>query len=134
MRNLERENSAITAWDCRQILFVGTRSGLKFYSRVYLSQYPNQLETPHALKHASNQNVIVNLQPRCQQLNLYLAILPSDYIFCAIPSAHKITMTKNFLFLPNAHSPFHLSVLEAIFIKTLNPILCRQTEFVYITL
>jgi len=25
----------------------------------------------------------------------------------------------------------HLSVLEAIFIKTLSPILCRQKEFVY---
>jgi len=30
----------------------------------------------------------------------YLAILPSDDIFCAIPSVHKITMTNNFLFLP----------------------------------
>jgi len=34
-----------------------------------------------------------------QQLN-YLTILPSDYIFCAIPSAHKITIKNNFLFLP----------------------------------
>jgi len=33
---------------------------------------PNQSETPpHALKHAANQNAIVNLQPSsCQQLNL----------------------------------------------------------------
>jgi len=28
-------------------------------------------------------------------------------------------------------STFHLSVLEVTFIKTLNPILCRQKEFVY---
>jgi len=39
---------------------------------------------PHALKHASNQNVIVNLQPICQQRNLSLAILPLDYIYYAI--------------------------------------------------
>jgi len=63
----------------------------------------NQSETlPHALKHAVNQNAIVNLQPRCHQLDLYHAILPSDYIYYAIPSAYKITMTNNFLFLPKA--------------------------------
>jgi len=63
---------------------------------------PNQSETSHALKHASTQNVIVNLQTRYQQLNLYLLILPSDYIYYAIPSAHKITITNNILFLPKA--------------------------------
>jgi len=36
----------------------------------------------------------------------------------------KITMTKNFLFLPKAYSPFYLSVLEVIFIKISNSILC----------
>jgi len=50
---------------------------------------PNQSEMQHALKHAYNQNAIVNLEPSCRQLN-YLAILPFDYIFCTIPSAHKI--------------------------------------------
>jgi len=33
---------------------------------------------------------------------------------------------KQFSILAKDHSPFHLSVVEAIFIKTLNPILCRQ--------
>jgi len=32
--------------------------------------------------------------------------------------------------LAKGHSPFHLTVLEVIFIKTLNPNLCRQKEFV----
>jgi len=39
-------------------------------------------------------------------------------------------MTK-FSILAKGRSHFHLSVLEAISIKTLNPILCRQKEFVY---
>ena len=59
-------------------------------------------------------------------------------------------MTADFLFLPKAahlfiihyddsrfsilaqgRSPFHLSALEATFIKTSNPALCQQKEFVY---
>jgi len=51
----------------------------------------------HALKQAFNQNVIVS-----QQLNFYLAILLSDYIFCTIPSTYKIMMTNISLFLPKA--------------------------------
>jgi len=33
---------------------------------------------------------------------------------------------KRLSILVQGRSPFHLSVLEAIFIKTSNPILCRQ--------
>ena len=36
-----------------------------------------------------------------------------------------------FSMLAKGRSPFHLSALEATFIKTSNPILCRQKEFVY---
>ena len=36
-----------------------------------------------------------------------------------------------FSILAIGRSPFHLSALEATFIKTSNPILCRQKEFVY---
>ena len=36
-----------------------------------------------------------------------------------------------FSILTKERLPFHLSALEAIFIKTSNPILCRQKEFVY---
>ena len=36
-----------------------------------------------------------------------------------------------FTILSPARSAFHLSVLEALFIKALNPVLCRQKEFVY---
>jgi len=33
---------------------------------------------------------------------------------------------KQFCILAKVRSPFHLSIFEAIFIKTLNPILCQQ--------
>ena len=36
-----------------------------------------------------------------------------------------------FSILAKEHLPFHLSALEATFIKTSNPIRCRQKEFVY---
>ena len=36
-----------------------------------------------------------------------------------------------FRILARGRSAFHLSVLESIFIKTSNPDLCRQKEFVY---
>ena len=37
----------------------------------------------------------------------------------------------NFSVLARARTSFHLSALEATFIKSLNPLLCKQNEFVY---
>ena len=36
-----------------------------------------------------------------------------------------------FSVLARARTPFHLSALEVTFIKSLNPLLCKQKEFVY---
>ena len=38
---------------------------------------------------------------------------------------------KKFSILARGRSSFHLSALEATFIKSLNPLLCKQKEFVY---
>ena len=38
---------------------------------------------------------------------------------------------NKFSILARGRSPFHLSALEATFIKSLNPDLCKQKEFVY---
>ena len=38
---------------------------------------------------------------------------------------------KNFSILARCRSSFHLSALEATFIKSFNPLLCKQKEFVY---
>ena len=37
---------------------------------------------------------------------------------------------SRFSILAQGHSPFHLFVLKTTFIKTFNPVLCRQKEFV----
>ena len=38
---------------------------------------------------------------------------------------------ENFSILTRGRSSFHLSALEVTFIKSLNPLLCKQKEFVY---
>ena len=38
---------------------------------------------------------------------------------------------KKFSILSRGRSSFHLAALEATFIKSLNPLLCKQKEFVY---
>ena len=38
---------------------------------------------------------------------------------------------EKFSILARGHSSFHLSALKATFIKSLNPFLCKQKEFVY---
>ena len=39
--------------------------------------------------------------------------------------------SDKFFILARGRSSFHLSALEATFIKSLNPLLCKQNEFVY---
>ena len=56
--------------------------------------------------------------------SLSLPIQPLDFIFYKIQSMLNIMMTVDSLFLPKAAPPFHLSALEATFIKTSNPALC----------
>jgi len=80
---------------------------------------------PHALKHASNQNAIVNLQPSQLSCDSAIGLHLLRNSICA-----QNYDDKQFSILAKGRSPFHLSVLEAIFIKTLNPILCQQKEFV----
>ena len=37
----------------------------------------------------------------------------------------------NFRIIGQARSSFHLGVLESVYIKTQNPVLCRQNEFAF---
>ena len=47
------------------------------------------------------------------------------------PTCAQHYNSSRFCTLAQRRSPFHLSALEATFIKTSNPALCRQKEFVY---
>ena len=49
----------------------------------------------------------------------------------ANPECAKTYTDDNFRIIGQARSSFHLSVLESVYIKTQNPILCKQKEFVF---
>jgi len=91
---------------------------------------PKSIRKSHALKHAANQNVIVNIQPRYQTQSLSCDSTIGLHLL-RNPICAQNYVDQQFSILTKGRSPFHLSVLKAIFIKTLNPILCRQKEFVY---
>ena len=47
------------------------------------------------------------------------------------PECAKTYTDDNFRIIGQARSSFHLSVLESVYIKTQNPVLCRQNESVF---
>ena len=47
------------------------------------------------------------------------------------PECAKTYTDDNFRIIGQARSSFHLGVLDSVSIKTQNPILCRQEEFVF---
>ena len=47
------------------------------------------------------------------------------------PECAKIYTDDNFRIIGQARSSFHLGVLKSVYIKTQNPVLCRQKEFVF---
>ena len=49
----------------------------------------------------------------------------------ANPECTKAYTNDNFRIVRQARSSFHSSVLESVYIKTQNPVSCRQKEFVF---
>ena len=47
------------------------------------------------------------------------------------PDCAKTYTDDNFRIIGQVRSSFHLSVLESVYIKTQNPVLCKQKEFVF---
>ena len=56
---------------------------------------------------------------------------PSANILLTAPNPPYITIKTSSLFSLELATPFHLSALEATFFKSLNPLLCKQKEFVF---
>ena len=46
-------------------------------------------------------------------------------------ASHQTYTDDNFRIIGQARSSFHLGVLESVYIKTQNPVLCKQKEFVF---
>ena len=49
----------------------------------------------------------------------------------ANPECAKTYNDDNFRIIGQARSSFHFGVLESVYIKTQNPVLCRQKEFAF---
>ena len=47
------------------------------------------------------------------------------------PECAKTYSDDNFRIIGQARSSFHLSGLESVYIKTENPVLCKQKEFIF---
>ena len=47
------------------------------------------------------------------------------------PECAKTYIDDNFRIIGQARSSFHLSVLESVYIKTQNPVLCKQKDFIF---
>ena len=47
------------------------------------------------------------------------------------PECAKTYTDDNFRIIGQARSSFHLSVLESVYIKTQNPVLCEQKDFIF---
>ena len=60
---------------------------------------------------------------RCRIHNLYSQITN--------PECAKTYTDDNFRIIGQGRSSFHLSVLESVYIKTQNPVLCKQKDFIF---
>ena len=47
------------------------------------------------------------------------------------PQCAKTYKDDNFWIIGQGRSSFHLSVLESVYIKTQNPVLCKQKDFIF---
>ena len=47
------------------------------------------------------------------------------------PECAKIYTDDDFRIIGQARSSFHLSVLESVYIKTQNPVFCKQKDFIF---
>ena len=88
----------------------------------------------HVLSSVRTKNTIIREQPprMCKSSN---SKMKSDSAIgqhlIKNPECAKTYSDDNFRIIGQARSSFHLSVLESIYIKTQNPVLCKQKELIF---
>ena len=102
------------------------RTSLKLQERI----------TPHISKSIPNKEKLtkVLLRRSCKAktpLNPLECDLAIGLHLLQNPDCAAHYHNQQFSILAKARTQFHLAALEAIFIKTQQPILCQQKEFVY---
>ena len=109
--------------DCR---YVG-RTTLRLQDRI----------KPHVPKTIRNKQIPIKILPKrkCKENTKTTKVPQCDSAIGLHLLQNKDCASnyndQQFSILSRARSTFHLSALEATYIKTLKPILCRQKEFVY---
>ena len=71
---------------------------------------------------SENKKLFAAIGPHPRHIGQHLL----DNAQCALHCSNE-----KFSILARGRSSFHLSALEATFIKSLNPLLCKQKEFIY---
>ena len=85
-------------------------------------------------EHQDKKNLILREQPlrMCKNSN---SKMKSDSAMgqhlITNPNCANTYSDDNFRTIGQARSSFYLSVLESVYIKTPNPVLCKQTEFIF---
>ena len=88
---------------------------------------PRSIANPPALPNRQNLSCSCKANTRPQQFHeSSIGQHLLDNAQCALHYSNK-----KFSVLARGRSSFYLSALEVIFIKSLNPLLCKQKEFVY---
>ena len=80
------------------------------------------------------KNIAMREQPPCMCKNSNSKMKSDSAIgqhLIKNPECAKIYSDHTVWTIGQARSSFHLSVLESVYIKTQNPVLCKQKEFVF---
>ena len=80
------------------------------------------------------KNAIIREQPPCMCKNSKSKMKSNSAIgqhLIKYPKCAKTYSDNNFWIIGQARLSFHLSVLESVYIKTQNPVLCKQKEFIF---
>ena len=88
----------------------------------------------HVLTSTRKKSNTVREQPPliCKKSNSKINFEPAiGQHLIANPELARTYTDDNFRLIGQARSSFHLSVLESVYIKTQNPVLCSQKEFVF---
>ena len=88
----------------------------------------------HVLTSIRKKSYAAREQPPCICKNNKFKINCESAIgqhLIANPEYAKTYTDDNVRIIGQARSSFHLSILESVYIKTQNPVLCRQKEFIF---
>ena len=98
-----------------------------FLNNVFKKHVPKSITNPRTS--ANRQSLSRSCKNNIRPQQFYESAIGQHLLDNAQCALHY--SNEKFSILARGRSSFHLSALEATFIKSLNPLLCKQKEFVY---